>query len=500
MSELRYKYLVALSESTGAEDLEALLNEKASEGYELFMLHEVDSRMGKTQYNCIFYKMEEDLSSNAGENIEISDITDFKQRIEKIYQTQDTHKEYLELQKKVLAKQKKIQETKQSIEVSTDEKQRQELNERVQEEINELNDLSEKLAKVSDSFKFYNRIKSDKITIYLSDELVELAEKENEDNLIARIIKLREETVDTTGYVIPNIRYTDGVNLEPYQYRIDIREVPAATGYIYPGHRMYYKGQANLTRKPRNSVSNVHPVYMFDVFWVKEEEAKDYWDKGMTPSDVIALHLSYTSVKHSIELLDYKDINKYIDIVRKEDFDLAENVVPDVLSAGDIRYILANLIREMVPIKDITYIFERIMDLYQYAPEKEVLLEKLRIAMRRKICHARVDDNNCIDVIVLDPDIDKYFRDNLVIPDHSNPFINLGKEEIESLMTKTASIIEKGEASIEHTAILCSNSIRQAVFSLYEEFIPGLAVLSHEEIATEVEFNELGSLNKKIFT
>jgi flagellar biosynthesis protein FlhA len=497
MTDMHYKYLVALSDSTFAEDLEALLNEKASDGWELFMLHEVDNRMGKTQYNCIFYKLDDDMASDSGENVEVSDITDFKKRIEKIYQTKDTHKDYIELQKRITNLQKEISSTKEMLDTSEQEKERKELNSQIEEKLNELKDLNLEMAKISDSFKFYNRIKSDKITIYLSDELTRMAENDNDENLIAKIIHYRQDLTDKQGFVIPNIRYTDDLNLEPYQYKIHIREVPAASGFVYPGHRMFFKGQNNLTRKPRNAISALHPLYLFDVFWLKEEQTKDFWEEGLSPSDLIATHLAYTCIKHSNELLDYKDINNYLDIARKNNFELVENLIPEIISPGDLRYIIACLIREMVPVKDINFIFERIMDLYNYTSEKEILLEKLRITMKRQISYSRSDENNQIEVILVDPELDKYLKDNIIIPEHSNPFLNLSKEETEQLMNTTAGMIESTGSRIEHTAILCSNSVRQPLFFLFEEFIPGIAVLSHEEIDNEIEMSEIGTLSRK---
>lgn len=498
MSELHYKYLVALSESTSAEDLESLLNEKAREGYELFMLHEVDSRTGEPQYHCIFYKMEE-TATGSGENVEIFDITDFKSRMEKMYQSRDAHKEYLDLKQKVISTHNQIQETKKALEATDDEQKRNELNDKIQEKINEQNELNAQLSKISDSYKFYNRIKSDKIILYLSDELLNLAEEEGEDNLIARNIQLRQEITEKLGYVIPNIKYSDSQNLEPYQYRIDIRDVPAAQGFVYPDHRMFFKGQSNINRKPAGAISSIHPVFLFDVFWVKEDKTKDFWDQGLSPSDVISLHLSYTAIKHALDLLDYKDIYKYIDIVRKSNLELSESLVPDVITAGDLRYILANLIKEMVPIKDITNIFEKVMDLYSFATEKEMILEKLRVTLKRQITYSKADENNKAYSIIIDPGLDDYLKDNIITPDYSDPFISLTKTAIEQLMTKTAKIIEDNNIRIENTFILTSTATRQPLFQLYEEYIPGLSVLAHEELSNEVEIEEIETIDKKVF-
>ncbi|MGD9580114.1 MAG: FHIPEP family type III secretion protein [Vampirovibrionia bacterium] len=500
MPDMRYHYLVALSETTEPEDLEELLNEKARDGYELFMLHEVDGKNGKPQYSCIFYKLDDDKPTKEGENIEVTDITDFKKRMEKMYHSKDNYKEYTDIKQKIIDTKKAIEEAKSSLEKEESEKERAHLNDLIQEKISSLEELEKQLNKVSDAYKLYDRINADKITIYLSEELVNLTDKANKDNLIASIIKHRQDLADKFGFIIPNIRYSDNVTLEPNQYRIDIREVPAASGFVYPDSRMLHKGQSNITRKPRNAVLASDPIYSLDVYWIKEDDTKDYWDKGASASDIIAQHLCYTAVKYVVELLDYRDINNYIDIVRNENFDLPENLVPDVVSVGDLRYILANLIKEQVPIKDITFVFEKIMDSYTYAVEKELLLEKLRVALRRQITYSKADETNTVYSLVVDPAFDQYLEDQMIIPEHSNPFIELDKDQAEELLQVTAKLIEKANVRIDNTIIACSSKIRQALFSFYENYIPGISVLAFEEISEEVTLEEIGTLTKRSIT
>ena len=500
MSELRYKYFVGVSKSSEAEDLEELLNEKGAEGWELFMLHEVDSRMGKTQYNCIFYKVDDEKLSEEGESVEITDTTDFKSRIEKIYQKKDTYDEYKDIQQKIISAKKRIKETKASLESATKEDERENLNNAVQEEINNLNDLEKQLAKISDASNLYERIKSNKISICLSEELIPLAENNNDENLIARNIKLRQDLTDKYAYVIPNLRYTDNIILEPFQYRIDIREVPAASGFVYPEHRMFYKGQANITRKPKGAIIARDPIYMLDVYWIKEEDTTDYWDQGMSPVDVIAQHLKYTCMKHCTDILDYKDVNHYIDLVRKEHHDLAENLIPEVLAVGDLRYILASLIKESVPVHDIVFIFEKIMDAYSIAVEKEILLENLRVALSRQISYSKADENNQVYSIVVHPSLDKYLTDHMITPDHSNPFIEIGDEQTQKLMQATAKMIETADVKIDNVVVMASPTLRQALFAFYENHIPSLSVMSYEELSNEVEVEEIGTLMRKHIT
>lgn len=497
MSEMNYKYLVAISESTEAQDVEAILNEKAQEGWELFMLHEVDSHAGKIQYNCIFHKIDDEFSTKKGENIEITDITDFKKQIEKIYNAKDNYNEYLELQQKIIYTQKQIKETKAALEASSNDNERSVLNDKIQEDITYLDKLNKQLSKSSDSTSFYNNLKSDKITVYLSDELICLTESDSKDNLVARNIKLRQDISSKLGYIIPNIRYSDSIELEPYQFRIDIREVPSILGFVYPEYRMFYKGQSNITRKPKNAITAIDPIYLLDVYWLNDQNTANFWDQGLSASDIIAQCLSYTAIKSCYELLNYNDMNNFIDIVRNDNIDLVENLIPEIISVGDLRYILANLIREMVPIKDITFIFEKIMDCYNYAVERDLLLEKVRLLLKRQICFSKVDSNNTLFAIVIAESLDKIFNEKMVTPETAQVFIDISEDEANQLMASAVKLIEKASTKIENTVILCSSNIRLALFNLFEEFIPGISVLSHEEIASDIELKEIGVLERK---
>ena len=114
--------------------------------------------------------------------------------------------------------------------------------------------------------------------------------------------------------------------------------------------------------KIKNSISAVDEISERKVIWVEKDKTKDFWQKGITSSEYISKALEYVAIKYVDDLLDYDDIDKYLEVVEKENDFLIENIVPDLLTYSDLKYIMTSLIKEKVSIKNITYIFEKIND------------------------------------------------------------------------------------------------------------------------------------------
>ena len=126
--------------------------------------------------------------------------------------------------------------------------------------------------------------------------------------------------------------------------------------------------------------------------WIEKDKAKDFWQKGITPSEYIAKALEYVAIKYVDDLLDYEDIDKYLEVVEKENEYLIENIVPDLLTYSDIKYLLVSLIKEKVSIKNITYIFEKINDFAEEGSKSDIL-NKIRLSLSRQICRAYTNED-----------------------------------------------------------------------------------------------------------
>jgi len=487
--DTRNEYAVKTAPTDDPEALQELLNTMSEEGWELYTLHEVESRSGGVQYNCIFFREKEEDEENEQE---IIDVNDFKSKMEKMMRSKgEPYEEYKEIQQKIKEKQARISKIKELLDATPSDIERLKLNEEISNCLNEVKDLRNKLAETMAPEKMYEKISQDKISIEISDELIDLVSPEKGAELVAQTVKVRQNLADKLGYVIPAVHFKDSETLEANEYSINVRGIPTLTGYVYPGYRMFYPDRINMDRKPKDGIEDFDSINGEKVYWIPEEKTKDFWEKGFSPEEVIAKNLEYISVKYVDEILDYADVNKYLDLVGVQNIFLIEGLVPDFLSLGDLRYIFASLIREKVPLKDIIYIFERLNDLSQ-ENSKEGIIEELRITLNRHISRSIADENRVIYGITLsDKIIENFEKELLKDPGES---ITIKGSLIKKASKQIKQFIEESDVPIEHIAIISPISIRQMLFVIFEEIIPGISVISKEEISKEFTLEVIGNV------
>ncbi|OGI19759.1 MAG: hypothetical protein A2287_01720 [Candidatus Melainabacteria bacterium RIFOXYA12_FULL_32_12] len=475
----RQEYSVKFCSSDDPEDLESLLNKMSEEGWELYTLHETESKKGGLQYNCIFYR---EYADEEAEGDGIVDVDNFKTRMEKMMNpSNEPYEECKEIQRRINYKQEEIVKIKSLLDSISSNIDRNKLNDEMSEHLKELNDLKNQLSDAIDPIYMFDRINQDKLTIIISDELLDLVDIAKNGDLITETINLRQKLVDKLGYVVPAIKFTDSETLEANAYRIDVRGIKVLSGFIYSGYRRFQVGQTNISRKPKDAIGDIDVINGQSVFWIEESKTKNYWEQGLSPAQVIANNLEYIVCRYVDEILDYSDINNYIDIVSNHNLYLIDNLIPDYLSVGDLRYIFAGLIREKISVKDLVFIFEKINDFVQDTVEKEILLEKTRAALGRQICSNIADLNGNIYGIEISENFAETLED-LLVQGEEKDYFDPKDPKISRLIKNIINIVKDVEYDISNMAIIAPAYIRLQFFYLFEQFIPGLSVISRNEV------------------
>lgn len=482
------EYSVQTAPTDDPEALEALLNQMSADGWELYTLHEAESKSGGSQYNCIFYRETEEESE---EKSEMVDISDFKSKMERmLHPSTEPFEECKEIQRKIKEKQDRVTKIKSLLDSSEDEINRQKLNEEMSKCLNDLKELKNQLSESMSPDKMYEKIRTDKLSIVISDELLDMVNPDKEAKLVAQTVKVRQDLTNKLGYVIPAIRFTDSETLESNEYSINVRGIPTLTGRVFAGHRMFYENQVHFDRKPKGTIEDVDSINAEPVVWIEESKTKDFWEKGLTPEEVIAKNLEHIAVKYVDEILDYNDVNRYIEIAGSQNLLLIEGIIPEFLAIGDLRYILAALIRERVPLNDMVYIFERLNDMAQ-DQEKENILEELRIALNRHISKSVADENRVIYGIAVSDKVVESFEKEFLKDEDS---ITIKTSIIKKLAKQVGTIVKDSEFDVTNMAIIAPSHLRQMLFIIFDQIIPGLSVLCREEISKEFKLEIIGSI------
>lgn len=486
--ESRFEYTVRTCDCENIEELENILNEMATEGWELYSLNEVETEEGDYQYLCIFnreadaiYEFEDDYVVDAG---------DFKTRMKKLlHKKEDLYGECRFLQKQISEKNHKIREIKHSLDSLPDEEARTKLNKDLSEKINELNILKSKFSELLTPSNMYSRINQDLLTIAVSYEHSELIDNEKNGDLIAESVRLRQKLTDEMGYVIPRIHFVISDEMSENEYQIKVRNLKTIRGRAYPGHRRFFIGQSNIHNIPAEAIEDIDPVSEQQVFWLSEDKTRDFWENGMSPSQVMMSHMEFIVCKYVDEILSYEDILHYISLLEEEKAFLADDLVQSAISLSDLRRIFADLIREKVSVKDISYVFEKLNDLSKYEYNNDELLRELRILLKKQICSQLADSNNVIYAITLPKQYKNVLSSSLKANNNKNYFKETG--DIEKFAGHIREIIANTDYEMDNIALISNSELRKPLFNLFEQINTRISVISEDEVSEEFTLQEI---------
>lgn len=456
--------------------MESLLNEMSSLGWELYTMHEVEGDEGYN-YNCIFVK---ECSNNPdSEEEEIDELFGYKTRMQKMISSQnEPYEQCVEIQRKIKEKRKKINNIKSLID-ETNEKQRQDLNNEMFKNIEEMKDLKKQLQQTISPEIMINKIGEDKIKIKLSEENIELVNPDLDANLVAQTVKVRQNLTNELGYIIPSIKFENDEALQANEFQIDVRGVCAAKGVVYPGYLMFFKDDLNINKPPKDAIKDTDPITGKQILWMPKTKTKDFWATGLDASQYISRILEYVCVKNVEELFDYNDINRYIELVSEDNLYLIENIIPDFVSIAELKFILTSLIKEKVSIKDIVYIFEKIND---FADEetKEDLLSRVRHSLSRQLSKSIANENNLIQAFELSDVAIKYLESKV---SGKSAVIRIDNLKVKAIVTNIYKSIERLSLDLDEIVVIVPIEIRQIVSVILSQLIPNVKVVAKEEIA-----------------
>ena len=472
--DFRTEYAVKIAPLDDATGIEYLLNSMSADGWELYTMHEAQTESGKPCYNCIFSReveiIEEDFNTNVG---------DLDNPLEKMFRTaQEPYNLCLQFQRKIREKKNKIRKIKSSLENISTEEEHAKLNLEISRELNELKEIKAELQTVIDPQKMYNRIEVDKIKIVLSEELGDLTSTDSDNELLCETVKLRQKLTDKLGYVIPYVKFELSEELDENEFEIVIRNSSAFKGKAYAHHRVIETNLLNI-KKDEDVIIEDDILNHTQVAWVDETRAKDFWENGRNAAQFITDALEFVTLKYVDDILDYQDMNNYLELVIKENQFLVESLIPEVITLGEIRHILAQLIKENISVSDIVFIFEKISDTQD---SEEDAISTIRFALRRQISASLANENNEIYAICLSDKTQDKFR---ALMENSDNEEFMDDNLAENLLDELYNVTAKHNNLNECTPIIVQNDIRNFISEILSTFYLKCMVVAPEEITPD---------------
>lgn len=339
----------------------------------------------------------------------------------------------------------------------------------------------------------YELIQIDPVEMEVGYSLIPLVDESSGGNFIDRVVMFRRQFAQEMGMVVPSVRLRDNGYLNPNEYAIKLKGEEVARGELLVEYFLALD-PGNLTGDV-DGIETIEPAYGIPSKWItkdKKELAEIYGYTVIDPLSVLITHLSEIIKIHANELLSRQDLNQLLNNVRKINESLVDEVVPGIVSHGNLQKILGNLLKEGIPIKDLETILETISDYGTSVKDTEMLTEYVRQSLRRTITH-KWSDGGQIRVITLSTEVEKLVL-NAINKDNKGSYLSIDPELLQKIVSQLLDQISNLKSEINIPIILTSPFVRGYFRKLLDQFYPKAVVLSFNEIDNSVQIQALGNI------
>jgi flagellar biosynthesis protein FlhA len=334
----------------------------------------------------------------------------------------------------------------------------------------------------------------DTLGLELGYALIPLVDPEQDGELLERVKAIRRQVALDLGFVVPPVHIKDNLQLEPGAYSIIIKGIEVGKGEMVMDHFMAMK--AGDVDEEIDGLETVEPAFGLPALWISEDDRERAQIAGYTVVDIptiISTHLTEIVKNQSAEFLGRQDVQKLLDKVAENDPKIVEELVPDLLGLGVVQRVLQGLLKENVSIRDMGTILETLADMAQYTKNPEVLVEHVREALARNISRQYQTDEGTVPVMTLDQEIENKMAESIQETGQGS-YLGIDPESGQAIISAIESGIDGFSMFNYQPLILCSPMVRPHLKRLTERTIPGLVVMSHNEISQDVRIESLGSI------
>ena len=373
--------------------------------------------------------------------------------------------------------------------LNKEEKEKNEELEAVQNDVEEAKPSLEMAEDVS------SLINVEPIEVEIGYGLITLDDEANGGDLLQRIVSIRRQCAIDMGILVQPIRIRDNLQLNPNQYSIKIKGNVVATYDLMPTMLLCMNpmgGEIDI-----DGIRVKEPTFGLDALWINSDKAEEAELYGLTvvdPTTILVTHLLEIIKSKAHELIGRQEVKLIIDSAKERYSAVVDELIPDLMTLGEVQKVLQNLLREKISIKDRVTILETLADNARNTKDIELLTEYVRMAMSRSICAGLVDETNSITVATLSLEVENIIGNSLqrsingtypaIDPDTTNKIFSSIQNTVESIHFNN-----------NRTILLVSPKIRAPFRKLVDMVFPNITVLSLNEIPSDVQIKAQGIVN-----
>ncbi len=337
-------------------------------------------------------------------------------------------------------------------------------------------------------------LKLDELSLEVGFNLVPMVDQNQGGQLLARVKALRQNLAQQLGFIVPPVHITDNVRLKPREYAISLRGVEVARWEMYQDHLMAISSEG--TPRPLAGTPTKEPAFGVAALWIPAALQNQALASGYAVVDqtsVLATHLAEVVKQHAHELLSRQEVKRLLDRLAESHPKLVEELVPKLLSLGEVQKVLQQMLREQVSIRDLPTILETLLDTAAITKNPVLLVEAARQGLARALVRPLLSETGNLRVVTLDHSLEeelgRAFGGQASASNSTSLQPPFARRILEGLRR-----LAGDQVAVASPVLLCATPARYHLKRLLEPFLPKLVVLSPLEVPPVVEVQAVGVL------
>ncbi len=335
------------------------------------------------------------------------------------------------------------------------------------------------------------------LTLEIGFQLIPLVDEKQGGQLLNRVRSLRRHLSAELGFLVPPVHISDNLRLKPREYLFSLRGIEIGRWQTEGPQLLAVSGDAG--RRPLAGKETREPAFGVPAIWIApnlEDQAIAAGYSVVDATTVITTHLGELIRRHAWELLGRAEIKRLLDSLNDSHPKLLEELVPKLLTLGEVARVLEQLLRERVSIRDLGAILEALLETASRDKSTEGLVEASRQAIGRRLVQPLLDPEGQLPVLLLDPALEEEIA-AAVAPETGQRLLAAtaasGTPLLRRLVDSVNRLIGSGSPVVPPVLLICSPA-RYQVKRWLEPFLPRLSVLAAGEIPPEVRLRPVGTV------
>ncbi|RMG16467.1 MAG: flagellar biosynthesis protein FlhA [Planctomycetota bacterium] len=337
-------------------------------------------------------------------------------------------------------------------------------------------------------------LRVDRLGLELGFRLVPLADADRNGTLIERIALLRKQVASTWGWLVPTVRVKEDLSLPGDTYRVLLCGEEVARGTLEPGRYLAIGGAGVFEQI--EGIPTTEPSFGLPAVWIREDQRAEAELKGYTVADattVLITHLGEVVKANAADILTRDDVQALLDQLEATAPAVVKELVPGLLSLGELQKVLAALLRERVPLRQLQLILEALADVAAQDKRTDALVEAARQRIARAVVGPLLDEEGKLSVLTLHPQVERKLLEVVrsdpgqVPPDGA--FLHGLVEAVGREARRVGAAIAN-----RPPVLVVQVAVRSKLASLLRQTLPDLSVISFAELGAAKKVEALGAV------